>query len=121
MIDGPIARKLKAESDFGSRIDSVADLVFVICCAILILPTVDLPLWMWLWIAVIGTVKIVGIVAGSCRQERLQIPHSFLNRLTGAILFSLPFAFKFFGVLIPAVIACACASLSAFPSAGADS
>mgnify|MGYP003311329318 CR=1 FL=1 len=54
MIDGTLARKMNATSELGSRIDSVADLVFVICSAIIILPSVDFPLWIWLWIAAIG-------------------------------------------------------------------
>ena len=59
MIDGPLARKLRVVSEFGSRIDSAADLVFVLCSAIMILTTVDLPVWIWLWGAAIGLVKAV--------------------------------------------------------------
>ena len=44
MIDGAIARKVNAESELGSRIDSAADLVFVVCSAILVLPLIDLPI-----------------------------------------------------------------------------
>ena len=31
MLDGFVARKLKIESDFGEKLDSVADIVFFIC------------------------------------------------------------------------------------------
>lgn len=112
MIDGPIARKMNAESGLGSKIDSVADLIFVICAAVLILPVMHLPLWVWLWTAAIGAVKIAGIIVGSCRHRELAIPHSLSNRLTGFFLFCLPFAVNTIGVLIPAVIVCSTATLS---------
>ena len=114
MIDGTVARKMKAESGFGSRVDSVADLMFVICSAVLILPSMDLPLWVWLWTAAIGLVKVVGIVIGSCRQRKLTIPHSISNRLTGILLFCLPFAVNRSSILIPTIIVCTSATASLF-------
>ena len=33
MIDGILARKMNANTELGSRIDSVADLIFAICSA----------------------------------------------------------------------------------------
>ena len=114
MIDGTVARKMKAESGFGSRVDSVADLMFVICSAVLILPSMDLPLWVWLWTAAIGLVKVVGIVIGSCRQRKLTIPHSISNRLTGILLFCLPFAVNRSSALIPTIIVCTSATASLF-------
>lgn len=114
IIDGAMARKMKAESGLGSRIDSVVDLVFVICSAIMILPSMDLPLWVWLWVTAIGLVKLAGIIIGSCRQRKLTVPHSISNRLTGILLFCLPFAIARFDVLVPAVIACVMATASLF-------
>lgn len=112
MIDGLIARKMNAESEFGAGVDSVADLIFVICSAIKILPTVDLPEWVWLWIAAIGIVKAAGVVIGSCRQRKFTIPHSLPNKLTGILLFFLPFAIIPFDALIPAIIVCTAATAS---------
>ena len=114
MIDGPVARKLEAVNALGAVIDSLADLVFVICAAILILPTIDLPLWIWLWIAAIGSAKLAGIIIGSCRQRELSVPHSMTNKLTGILLFCLPFAIVRFEALIPAVIVCISATASLF-------
>ena len=112
MIDGALARKLNSANGTGAKIDSLADLVFVIGSAILVLPTIDLPLWVWLWIAAIGVIKLVGITIGSCRQRKLAIPHSTTNKLTGILLFCLPFSIVRFDVLIPVVIACTLATFS---------
>lgn len=114
MIDGPIARRLGAVSEKGSRIDSLADLVFITCSAIMILPSIGLPIWVWLWIAAIGLVKVACIIIGSLRLQKFTIPHSISNRLTGLLLFCLPFAIIPFGVLIPAIIVCTVATASLF-------
>ena len=114
MIDGTLARKMNATSELGSRIDSMADLVFVICSAILVLPSVDLPVWVWLWIATIGITKLAGIIIGSYKQQELSVPHSITNKLTGILLFCLPFAIVRFEALIPAVIVCISATASLF-------
>ena len=114
MIDGTLARKMNATSELGSRIDSMADLVFVICSAILVLPSVDLPVWVWLWIATIGITKLAGIIIESYKQQELSVPHSITNKLTGILLFCLPFAIVRFEALIPAVIVCISATASLF-------
>ena len=80
--------------------------------AVLILPSVKLPLWICLWAATIGLVKVFGILIESCRHQKLSIPHSTTNKLTGIFLFCLPFAIVRFDILIPVVIACALATFS---------
>ncbi|MCQ2138033.1 MAG: CDP-alcohol phosphatidyltransferase family protein [Bacteroidales bacterium] len=112
MIDGPIARKMNAESELGSRIDSLADLVFVVCACIMILPAITLPVWIWIWVAAIGIAKTVAICIGSSRQHRLAVPHSRANKLTGLLLFCLPFALIWLDPVIPSIIVCAVATLS---------
>ena len=114
MIDGTLARKMNATSELGSRIDSVADLVFAICSAIIILPSVDLPLWVWMWIATIGITKLAGIGIGSFKHRQFTIPHSISNRLTGILLFCLPFIIIRFEALSSTVLVCALATASLF-------
>ena len=48
MIDGAIARKTNSVSDFGSKIDTAADLVFVAVSFIKLLPTIHIPWWLWI-------------------------------------------------------------------------
>ena len=44
MIDGTIARKTNTVSEFGSKLDTAADLVFVAVCLIKVLPLLHIPL-----------------------------------------------------------------------------
>lgn len=59
MIDGTIARKLGSESEFGAKLDTVADIAFVAAAAFKLLPVLDVPRWIWMWIAVIATIKVI--------------------------------------------------------------
>ena len=54
MIDGPVARKTGTTSKFGSRLDTLADIVFVAVCLIKLLPVLDVSFWINIWIAIIA-------------------------------------------------------------------
>lgn len=54
MIDGTVARKTNTVSEFGSRLDTVADFIFMVVCLIKLLPILDVPVWLWIWTGVIA-------------------------------------------------------------------
>jgi len=112
MIDGPIARKTKMTSELGSKIDSIADLLFLVCSAIMVFPVISLPIWIWGWVAAIGVVKATCILIGSFRRQSQEISHSVTNKLTGFLLFCLPFSVNTIGIFIPSIIVCIVASVS---------
>ena len=89
-LDGFVARKLHTESEKGAMLDSAADLLFAVIYAVKILPLMNIPLWIWIWTAIIAVTKITGIMIASKRGHRLSIEHSFGNKLTGLLLFLLP-------------------------------
>ena len=64
MIDGTIARKLGTESEFGSKLDTIADIIFVAAAAYKILPVMEIPKGIWIWIGVIALIKIINIISG---------------------------------------------------------
>ena len=63
MIDGAVARKTGTVSELGSRLDTIADIVFTAVCLIRLLPVLEVPAWLYTWIAVIFT-TIVPISRG---------------------------------------------------------
>ena len=87
MVDGPLARNLQAESKTGAVLDSVADIVFVACCAIRLLPVLDIPTWLWIWAGVIVIIKIVNQISALVVYKRFCFPHTLANKLTGLLLF----------------------------------
>ena len=87
MVDGWLARKLDAETKAGAVLDSVADIVFVACCAIRLLPVVEIPTWLWIWAGVIVIIKIINQISSLVINKRFCFPHTLANKLTGFLLF----------------------------------
>ena len=87
MLDGYLARKLHAESKSGAVLDSVADICFVVCCAIRLIPVLQIPAWLWIWAGVIAAIKIVNQVSALIVCKRFCFPHTKANKLTGLLLF----------------------------------
>jgi len=112
MIDGPIARKMNAVSELGARIDSIADLLFLVCSAIMVFPVIPLPIWIWVWVAAIGVVKTMCIIVWSRRSRNPEVHHSTMNKLTGLLLFCLPFSINSIDIFIPSIMVCIVSSIS---------
>ena len=87
MIDGLLARKLHVESKTGSVLDSIADLSFVVCCAIKLLPALSIPSWLWIWAGIIVIIKIVNQISSLIIIIKFCFPHTVANKLTGLLLF----------------------------------
>ena len=90
MIDGTIARKMGANSEFGAKLDTASDLVFLLVCGVKILPLLRIPVWLWVWIALIALIKILNVAFVFIRKKELISIHSVLNKITGFALFLLP-------------------------------
>ena len=87
MVDGPLARNLQAESKTGAVLDSVSDIVFVACCAIRLLPVLEIPVWLCIWAGMIVFIKMVNQVSALAVCKRFCFPHTWANKLTGLLLF----------------------------------
>lgn len=112
MIDGTVARKTNAVSSFGSKLDTVADIVFMAACAVKVLPMIHLPVWLWIWIAVIAIIKFANIVLGFVLRKKLVVYHSVLNKITGSLLFLLPFTLQFIEPTYSFVVVCSVATIA---------
>ena len=113
MIDGTVARKTNTVSDFGAKLDTIADFVFVAVCLIKLLPILDIPIWLWIWIAVIALIKIINIISGYVMQKKWIAPHTVMNKVTGALCFILPLTLSFIELKYSAIIVCAAATFAA--------
>ena len=111
MVDGWLARKLHEETKTGAILDSVADIIFVACCAIRLLPVLEIPTWLWIWAGVIVFIKIVNQVSALVIYKRFCFPHTMANKLTGLLLFlTVP---ALFWTMIPVAIVAAVATFAA--------
>ena len=111
MVDGWLARKLHAETKAGAILDSVADLSFVACCAIRLLPHLSIPSWLWIWAGIIVVIKLVNQVSSLVVFKRFCFPHTVANKLTGFLLFlAVP---TLFWTVIPVAVVAAVATFAA--------
>lgn len=95
MIDGTVARMTHSVSEFGAKLDTIADLVFLAVCLFQLLPIVQTPTWLWLWIAAIAIIKIGNLLWGFLRDKQLVSLHTLMNKITGFLLFLLPLTLPF--------------------------
>jgi len=87
MFDGFLARKFQVTSKQGEVLDSVADMTLVAIVAIIILPSIILPMWIWSIIILIGWIKICTMVIGYYKFHTFASIHTYGNKLTGISLF----------------------------------
>ncbi len=115
-LDGFIARVTKTTSELGAKLDSVADLLFYAVMLIKLLPFLwlNLPPWIWLFVGIILAVRVASYLVAAIKYRKFASLHTYLNKLTGAVLFAVPYfmGFKaFFGVCLTVCIVSGAASL----------
>lgn len=113
MLDGFVARKINTASRFGARLDTIADFVLVVVCLIKLLPILNIPAWLYIWIGIIALIKVVNIVSGFAVQKRFVAVHSAMNKATGALLFLLPLTISTVPVKTSVIVVCAAATFAA--------
>lgn len=113
MIDGTIARKTDTVTDFGSKLDSVADFIFIVICLVKIIPVLKIPTYLLVWMGVIAVIKIINVISGFATQKKLVAVHSFSNKLTGALMFILPLTLPLIDIRYSGGIVCAVATFAA--------
>ena len=113
MIDGTIARKTNSTSEFGAKIDTAADLVFVTVSLIKLLPTIHIPQWLWIWGVVIAMIKMGNVIWGYISKKQFISPHTIMNKITGLFLFLLPLTLSFVEVKYSSIVVCFIATFAA--------
>ena len=113
MVDGTVARKTGAVSEFGARLDTVSDFVFMLVCAVKILPILYIPVWLWGWIALIALTRGLNMAVVLIRRKKLISVHSALNKITGLALFLWPLTLTFVSTTYSASAVCVLATVAA--------
>ena len=113
MMDGTVARKTGTVSECGSRLDTAADIVFSAVCLIKLLPVMKIPVWLYIWIAIIALIKMANIAEGFIRLKRFIPIHSLINKVTGGLLFVFPLTLQFIDLRLSAEVVCMVATVAA--------
>ncbi len=113
MIDGTVARRTDTVSEFGSVLDTIADFVFVAVCLMKLLPTLTIPVWLWIWMGAIAGIKVINVICGFIVQKKFVAEHTALNKVTGVISLILPLTFSFIALDYSGSAVCAIATFAA--------
>ena len=106
LVDGTIARKTNSTSQFGARLDTVADFIFVAVSLIKLLPIIHIPKWLWMWMIAISIIKISNIAFGFVYNKQLISLHTIMNKTTGCLLFLLPLSLHFIELKYSSIAVC---------------
>lgn len=113
VLDGYIARKLQITSKFGSRLDSIADVCFIVIVCIRLIPVVSLSRLLVIWMIVIAIIRFLSIFIGLYKYHTLAMLHTYANKATGLLLFFVPLLLPFIDLDIVAIGVCLVAGFSA--------
>ncbi|PKM73245.1 MAG: CDP-alcohol phosphatidyltransferase [Firmicutes bacterium HGW-Firmicutes-16] len=120
VLDGYIARKTKTESALGSRMDSVADFIFMMSVLIVIYPIIKPSLGILLWISGIALIRFVAVGVVWVKFGTPAMLHTLANKATGILFFLLPLSLALVSPTVPVLVLCIAATLSAVEELAID-
>ena len=91
ILDGYIARKTKTESNFGAKLDTTSDLLFFIIMFIIMFDILLKDIICIIFIIIILIVRILSIITVLKKHNKFAILHTYTNKLTGLLLFFIPY------------------------------
>lgn len=93
VLDGFLARKFSLSSENGARLDSIADIVCYGITAVKIMPSLlgvlTSPIW-WL-ITVVLVIRIISYTVAMIKYHCFASLHTYMNKLTGFLIFTIPY------------------------------
>lgn len=92
LIDGPIARKTNSTSLLGAILDTVGDVATYLALTKILIMKKLVPGWILAWILGAGVVFGIGALISKKRFNKLYLPHTYLGKLFGGVVFVLPVA-----------------------------
>ena len=113
MIDGTIARRTNSTSELGSKMDTVADLVFITASMVKVLPKIKMLPWLWIWGGIIAMIKVGTIIWGYLSEKQFVSLHTTMNKITGLLLFFLPLTLPFVDLKYSSIVVCSIATFAA--------
>lgn len=96
VLDGWVARKTGKTSDFGAKLDSVADLLFYAVMLIRLFPILyeTFPVQIWYAVGGVLLLRLASYCTAAVKYHRFASMHTWLNKLTGGAVFLLPYVLQ---------------------------
>lgn len=93
VLDGWIARATKQTSELGSKLDSIADLLFYSIMMIKIMPVLwrVLPRWIWIVVGIVLAIRLASYITAAVKEKKFASMHTIFNKMSGAAVFGIPY------------------------------
>ncbi|OJU16007.1 MAG: hypothetical protein BGN88_12120 [Clostridiales bacterium 43-6] len=111
VLDGFLARKMKIASDFGARLDSIADFFMTAVILITLLVSGVVTGGYWAVIILVFLLRMINLLIAGIRFRCFAVIHTVGNKITGLLIFFCPLSFLMGSIVL--IITCVCAVLSA--------
>lgn len=112
ILDGLVARRLGIESAAGAKLDSIADLAFAAAVFVTSIRSAVFPVWLWLCIAGITLLKVIGYGVGFYKFHTFAGLHTLLNKAAGTCIFAFPLLYAVLGMSAAGIVVCGIAFLA---------
>lgn len=113
-LDGWLARKMNWTTPLGAWLDSVADHIFFASVAVKVIEIFKVPLFILKGALLILLIRCLSYVIGYFRFHQFTSLHTYLNKLTGGLLFISPIILFFLPIHLLGSLLLFVATLSAF-------
>ena len=92
-LDGFIARKMGTISEFGSKLDSIADLLLYGVMIIKLFPIlwVKLPHKIWFVVGSVILLRVCSYIYAGKKYHRFSAQHTYMNKVSGLLAFGVPY------------------------------
>lgn len=94
-LDGNLARKFHCESKLGAALDSIGDGMTYIPLLVILVKQNMVPSWIVIWLVVDIALALIGAFIALLRFKKFFIPHTYVGKLLGGVIFILPLMVQF--------------------------
>ena len=114
VLDGTLARKWNVQSERGAALDTVADLFFYAVLIVKLFPYLWINasklIWVYGW-SVVG-MRVICYTIAALKYKRFTSLHTYGNKITGAVIFSLPYTLHWFDDTATCTACCIIAAIA---------
>lgn len=112
VLDGFVARKFHMQTEFGAKLDSVSDVLFLIVVAVKVIPVLTIKPMFWVWGILIALLKLSNIAIIYKKHNTFGMLHTYSIKGCGVIMWLAPFFLTLLGTDVVLLILCIACSIS---------
>lgn len=105
ILDGFLARKYDITTEFGARLDSIADLIFYAILVWIFLPLIDITTLDIIWVVVIALIRFGTLGLTYVKYKTFAFLHTYLNKITSFLVFFYPLVLNYVDIKVILVFA----------------